>query len=252
MEIRDNRDKEWFWLDNQYLNGYAKYLGMSCTVVYLSLCRHANNSTQQCFPSMGTIADQNGIGKRTVIRAIQKLEEWNIIRVEKSRKDDGTQANNIYTLLSKKEWKNKPSANMTPSENRVPKKTEPSDNKDISRVSPRHHNNTYINNTNINNTSNAEALQVSEVIKLFEPINITAKNWYGNTTQRKAVESLIEEIGFDRLISVVKLLPKTNKIQYITTVTTPHQLLNKFSDLEAQLTKLKLERQIIKNKIAFS
>jgi predicted transcriptional regulator len=251
MEIRDNRDKEWFWLDNQYLNGYAKHLGMSCTVVYLSLCRFANNSTQQCFPSMETIAEQNGVHRSTVMRAIKKLEEWNIIRVDKSKKPDGTQANNVYTLLSKREWKTKPSSNMQHGKAELQKVKEPSSNKLQNRVAQSDNNYTNINYTNINNTSNAEASQVSEVIKLFESINITAKNWYKNTTQRKAVQSLIDEIGFDRLVSVVKILPRTNKIKYITTITTPHQLLNKFSDLEIQLTKLKNEKQINKNKIAF-
>lgn len=235
MEIRDNRDKEWFWLDNQYLNGYAKHLGMSCTVVYLSLCRFANNSTQQCFPSMETIAEQNGVHRATVIRALKKLEEWGIIKIERSKKDDGTQANNVYTLLSKKGWKDKPSSTVQHGENRVA----PSSNKCKSRVAQCNNNNTNINYTN---NSNAEALQVSEIIKLFEPININAKRWYGNTPQRKAVSDLIEEIGFDRLKQIVTILPKTNKINYIATITTPHQLLNRFSDLEAQLTKLKLEK----------
>jgi DNA-binding transcriptional regulator YhcF (GntR family) len=110
MEIRDNRKKGWLWLDNDYLNGYARYLGVNCTVVYLSLCRHADNNTQQCFPSMQLIAEENGIHRTTVIRAIKKLEDWGIIAIKKNKKENGTQANNIYTLLAKTEWKDKPSS----------------------------------------------------------------------------------------------------------------------------------------------
>lgn len=141
LEIRDNRQKEWFWLDNEYLNGYAKLLGTTCTVVYLSLCRHANNSTQSCFPMIRTIAEENGIGSNnTVIRAVKKLEEWNIISVQRSRnKLTNKQNPNIYTLLSKNVWNKKPSAIDAHGKlGAVLSK---------SRVSPVHRNYTHINNT---------------------------------------------------------------------------------------------------------
>lgn len=139
IEIRDNRQKEWFWLDNEYLNGYARFLGSSCTVVYLSLCRHSDNQTQTCFPSMKLIAEENGISRDTVMRAVKKLEEWNIIKVEKSKKEDGTQANNQYTLLAKKVWKSKPSS--------IEQHGQPSSKNKVSRVAPEGHNNTHINKT---------------------------------------------------------------------------------------------------------
>lgn len=106
--IRDNRDKHWFWLDSEYLNGYAKHLGVNCTVVYISLCRHANNDTQKCFPSMELIGEENKIHRTTVLKAIKKLEEWGLIKIEKRKSLNGKQVNNIYTLTSKKLWKPKP------------------------------------------------------------------------------------------------------------------------------------------------
>lgn len=145
MKIRDNRAKEWFWLDNEYLNGYAKELGIACTVVYLSLCRHANNETQTCFPSMKLIAEENAISTRTVIRATQDLEKWGIITIQKDKKKDGTQANNIYTLTAKSEWKNKPSDSQSHGQ--------PSDKNDDSRVTPEPYNKTNTNNTKISETS---------------------------------------------------------------------------------------------------
>jgi len=96
-------------------------------------------------------------------------------------------------------------------------------------------------------------LQVSEIIKLFEDeqLNIVAKNWYGNTTQRNAIEQLIENIGFDRLVKLVKILPKTNRLEYVSTITTPYQLLTKFSDLESQLAKIKTKQDKKINSVAF-
>jgi len=163
IKIRDNREKEWFWLDNEYLNGYAKYLGTSCTVVYLSLCRHAKNETQSCFPSIESIAEENGIHKSTVIKAIKKLEEWNIIYVERCKnKITGRQEKNIYYLRNKNCWKAKPSSINEPG-NRVVLNSEPGSFKLKTRVAQSDHNNTNINNTNINNTLEPSA-QVCEDI----------------------------------------------------------------------------------------
>lgn len=139
IEVRDNRKKEWFWLDNEYLNGYARILGASCTVVYLSLCRHADNNTQSCYPSMKLIAEENGISERTVIRAIKILEEWGIVRVVRRKNDKGTQEVNIYTLTAKTVWKKKPSDTKSVGK--------PSDKNDKNRVTQSHKNNTQFNNT---------------------------------------------------------------------------------------------------------
>jgi hypothetical protein len=171
LEIRDNRNKEWFWLDNEYLNGYAKFLGASCTVVYISLCRHANNATQTCFPSMQLIAEENGISRRTVITAIEKLEEWGIISIFKTKKADGTQNNNVYTLLAKSMWKSKPSATIAHG-NRVQPLHIPSANNDQSRVQPLHNNKTHINKTNI--TSVVETTQ--DIFSLEEEIKKMGEN----------------------------------------------------------------------------
>lgn len=141
MEIRDNRAKEWFWLDNEYLNGYAKHLGTTCTVVYISLCRHSDNKTQECFPSMDTIAEENGMKRNAVSRAIKKLEDWNIISVKKEYdKKTKKRKNNVYTLLAKSEWKEKPCTLKIHGEPCTPKEE--------THAPLEGSNNTHINNTN--------------------------------------------------------------------------------------------------------
>lgn len=98
--IRDIRRKEKFQIDDEYLNGYARHCGPMATLVYLSLCRHANSS-QQCFPSKKLISEELNIGERSVYNGLRTLEEWNIIRVEpQERRPDGSYRNNVYTLLN--------------------------------------------------------------------------------------------------------------------------------------------------------
>ena len=97
-----------------------------------------------------------------------------------------------------------------------------------------------------NKDSEATASQVliPEMIKLFESINPNCKTYYGNTTQRNACEFLIEEYGFERVKNVVQnVLPKTNEIEFISTITTPVQLKEKWVRLEVGIKKHKSKLQ---------
>ena len=112
-------------VDYAYLNGYAKICGVSASMVYLTLCRHAGND-QKCWVSMEMIADKIAITKRTVVRSIKTLESHNIINVIREKGEDGKQKNNIYYLADKKHWSKTPSDNISPGK--------PGDIKDQNRV----------------------------------------------------------------------------------------------------------------------
>lgn len=113
VEVRDMRNKGWFWLDNIFLDRYAKFWPVSITVVYLSLCRHADNKTQKCFPGMQLVAEEFGISTKTVQRATAELEKYGLVSVTRGKKSDGTRAKNIYILTSINAWKKHPSDNMS-------------------------------------------------------------------------------------------------------------------------------------------
>ncbi len=108
FKVRDLRIKEKFWLDDTYLNGYARHLKPIATAVYLSLCRHADKG-QSCFPAETTIAEEHGISERTVRSKIALLQNWNIIKIKRTRSQKGTWLHNTYFLLDKSQWK-KPQA----------------------------------------------------------------------------------------------------------------------------------------------
>jgi len=101
FEVRDMRHKEKFQIDDLYLNGYAKKCGIYATGVYVSLCRHADSKTQECWPSIKRIAEELNIGTTAVKGAIKVLEENHIIL----RKRMGKKLNNRYILLDKSEWR---------------------------------------------------------------------------------------------------------------------------------------------------
>ena len=99
FEIRDIRKKEQFVVDDVYLNGYAKVCGVYATGVYIALCRHADFTRQTCFPSISLLARKLNISGRQVMRALRILEDWGIIKKEKT-KGKG----NRYWLIDEKYW----------------------------------------------------------------------------------------------------------------------------------------------------
>ena len=103
FEVRDLRRKEKFFVDDLYLNGYAKKCGIYATGVYLSLCRHANKE-QSCYPSLRKIAEELKVSVKQVGRSIKILEGNNIIRKIRC----GKKLNNRYLLLDKSEWTDSP------------------------------------------------------------------------------------------------------------------------------------------------
>lgn len=80
---------------------------------------------------------------------------------------------------------------------------------------------------------------ISEVIKLFEAVDAKNKNYYNNVNQRAAAEFLISEYSFDDVQKRISFLPKSNKMPYFPTITTPCQLRDKWVQLEDAVIRLK-------------
>lgn len=109
MKIREKRRKNYFDIDNDYIKLYARHLGIIATAVYSSLCMHSDYTTQRSWPSMETLAEQHGIERHAVSRALKKLEEWNIIKTDRAiDRKKKKRKNNVYTLLSKESWRKLP------------------------------------------------------------------------------------------------------------------------------------------------
>jgi len=90
----------------------------------------------------------------------------------------------------------------------------------------------------------------AEIIKEMETVDPKNKTYYGNTTQRKACDFLIEEYGLDEVKKRIVVLPKTNKIPYFPTITTPVQLKDKWVQLQDAVDRKRGELKE-KNKVAF-
>lgn len=166
FKVRDSRNKDFFIVDNIYLNGYAKKLGVHATSVYLSLCRHADQS-QTAFPSQKLIAQETGMGERTVRDKIDLLQKFRVINVERERNSNGEWMKNVYTLLDKTEWLDYPEAPVADG-------VLPEANDDIHQRQG-----LPINNTNTQNNTNTLSTGFSKIDSLSEENFETIANNYG-------------------------------------------------------------------------
>lgn len=240
IKIRDTRIKEKFVIDDAYLNGYAKLCGIYATGVYCSLCRHSNYATQECWPEMRTIAEELAISRPSVIRAIEALESWNIIKVVKEKNDQGRQKNNVYILLDKSEWKPKPTVRVSDvdTESRVNVGTEPGKPQNKSRVSDVDHKDTHINamyqieGIATPNVAGRSDQDIVDILNAFKVVNSAYGKYFGNKTQRLSAARLAKVHGKDEVLQVIAFLEATNQQKFAPHIYTAVELENNWDRLK--------------------
>lgn len=249
--IRDARSKERFSVDDEYLNGYAKLCGVNATSVYLCLCRHANFYTQTSFPSVENMSEKLGLNRKTIIKAIKTLEEWNIILKQRMRHyESGEWLHNTYTLLDKSTWKPKPHVPQnglgTTSHSRV--------------ITTSHQRDTKGTHTKGTHTSKAKALQERE-LEIPQNISIVTyteeerpkkastakypnartafkwlpkyeKHWDMNKTYLSYGELMFEK-GEEKVKNLVNFAEENKNDPFCPQIITPYDVITKWSKLQA-------------------
>lgn len=97
--IRDKRQRGWFWADNVLIDHYAAIVGPSAMLVYMALVRHTDAGTQQCFPSVRYLRDKLAMSKTTILKAIGILTHAGLLHVTVRQSSIGDPESNLYTLL---------------------------------------------------------------------------------------------------------------------------------------------------------
>jgi DNA-binding MarR family transcriptional regulator len=80
-DIRTSKDGNWAWFNKQIFEDPR--LRPIDKLVYLGLTYFANNETQSCFPSIPKLQEITGFRRRSIIKAIHRLEELGYIRIER-------------------------------------------------------------------------------------------------------------------------------------------------------------------------
>jgi len=262
---RDRRRKGWFWLDNDYLNGYAKLFGATGTAIYVSLCRHADNETQRCFPAIKTIAEELNIGESTVKQYIKIFEKYQIIYTQR-QKDSITKRwlNNIYQLNDKEEWikpdkplkKKRINSQSQPlameSQSQPLLKPEPENFN--SQSQPLAHNKTNINKTHVKEATASAVADIPKIINLFQSVSPnTYKKFFAIPPERKAAAELLEKMPFEKLeVLIVQILPQLNVLSYVgkdSKAFKPSELLRNLDKIISKIKELQIKRSGLNKKI---
>ncbi len=181
--------------------------------------------------SLSQFCISTGLRKVTICKAISKLKKMNLILITNK---DNDKANvfifnkdfDTWKALPKKVTLPKKVIDVTKKGNKtLPKK---GTTKDI-----------YTKDNITKDIAETSSALIVEIIHLFEGINPACKRLYGNKTQRKASQDLIDTYGFEEISRVITWLPKTNKMTWFPTINTPLQLWDRYQDLKDKVAKEK-------------
>jgi len=246
FKIRDLRKKDQFKIDDAYLNGYARVCGKEATLVYTSLCRHAEFHSQEAFPSQAKIAYEHKIAIRTVRKGLKKLTQYNIIVIQQERMK-GKFMNYLYILLDKSVWKPLTMGTDSPTVNHG--------HQTKGRLTAYGVRSTKDNKqqriTNIKDnkeeiaTQSVAGKEINDLIDLFKEVNPSYERLFRNKTQRACLERMVKKHSKEKIEWVLNILPKTNQIKYAPTITTPLQLEDKLGLLLAFIQREKIKPKTV-------
>lgn len=262
MKIEDNSgDRKYFTIIPNYILNHSTHWDRE---VYIQMKRIAGE-TGTCWVSQKNLADRCGFSVNRVKQSITYLVDHKWIKkigTKPVNTKGGKQSVNEYVIVdlwntNNEFYKSKGvSRDDTPKPKGVSRKSQRGITDKPKGVSPESYKEEPIKEEPIKEDSNDKSLHldVSLIIDKFSKFNPICKNYYQNKTQRKACKFLIEEYGIDKVLKVVELLPKTNQMTFIPTITTPHQLQEKWTQLESSLLKKKGEllEKNNKFKVAFT
>ena len=247
IRIRDESgDREFFTIVPNYILNHSTSTDQA---LYLQMKRYAGKDGK-CFATQETLVNKLGIGLKTYRKSLNYLikrgwVEFIGLTDGKTRPIKTYKINNIWQENS--DYYKKIVSESTLSKDTVQKEGDSvqKHSKIVSESTVEE--DPVLRRSQEEDPSSEQSSQlIPDLIKLFEIINPSCKTYYGNTTQRKACKFLISTYGFEKVGKIVtELLPQTNGMEYLPTITTPVQLKDKWSQLEAAVKK---ERSKIKSK----
>jgi hypothetical protein len=89
----------------------------------------------------------------------------------------------------------------------------------------------------LDNKLSKDNLATNDLIDLFKSVNPNHERLFVNITQRSAIERMVKKFGSEKMTKLINILPKTNKLQYAPSITTPVQLEQKMANLKVFLEK---------------
>lgn len=245
--IVDKRNKSKFFVDDYFLDKFSKIVGPACSVLYMWLCRHANEEGE-CFPGQEKLAENMGVDVRTIRRNLEILEKHNIISIVQM----GLRKNNRYYLLDKSEWveasiqtgqkcpvidRTKMSSldrtsDDTESDKNVRSRPDTIMSGPIVRVPVVNGSNEGVTDTNVSVQDEPAVVNpVNALFSILLEVNQTLN--FGNKTERSAAQRIIDRLGEEKALASARaaVMASRSGEQFAPSITTPLELEKKMGKL---------------------
>ena len=103
IRVLDGRNFNFTLIEHELIDDIEKF-DKNDLLCYMVLCRYANNSTGECYPSYKTIAEKMRVGVSTAIKAIKSLESKGVIEISSRKNETGGDTSNLYTIKDIKQY----------------------------------------------------------------------------------------------------------------------------------------------------
>jgi hypothetical protein len=183
------------------------------------------------------MSEEHNVNRKTILKGIEKLEERNVIEVEKTRTKKGQWLNNVYILRDKSEWDYTPIHVRVEDtvhvrvEDTVHVRVVPSpspcgghDQVPVEDTKETHMQGNTFKETHLLSETSFAGADINNLIELFRPINPDVDELFKNRTERKAIEYLLEKYGMEKTIATIKALPEIVTRKYAPKITKPSEL----------------------------
>jgi Helix-turn-helix domain len=81
-QVRSRQAGHWCWLNNVVIDHHARFLGPEALSLYTYLARHADNTTQECWPTIPRMVQSTGMSRNRVRKALKRLAAYGLITLE--------------------------------------------------------------------------------------------------------------------------------------------------------------------------
>ena len=175
IRVLDGRNFNFTLIENELIDDIEKF-DKNDLLCYMVLCRYANNSTGECYPSYKTIAEKMRVGVSTAMKAIKSLESKGVIEISSRKNETGGDTSNLYTIKDIKQYYE----NKKASTGGTVKAVNQTNNKNIDTNIIPQNNKKYSpkNKENKKNTGKGASANVNNTFEKYDP---------------KELESMLEE-----------------------------------------------------------
>ncbi|MED3586572.1 helix-turn-helix domain-containing protein [Bacillus thuringiensis] len=183
MTLIDRRRRGFFMIDNEIVDDAR--LTHKEKAVYMVLCRHLNQETGSCFPSLSTIGKKVGMSKNTIIKSLNLLIECGYVFKEKRNSEDGGHASNVYYI-------NDISTLVQPVNKVVQEMNKGGSGNEQALVHQVNPNNTNLNNTNltISSSKNPFSFYESNIGVLNPFMADSIDQWVKDTSEELVIAAM--------------------------------------------------------------